>query len=75
MDLKDKILSVQGSLPTRAGTGQGASPTSPVAAEAEAALNMLGFSPAPTHKVVTAILQENPSLPVEGVIKLALKQL
>ena len=36
---------------------------------------MLGFSPAPTHKVVTKILKEEPDAPVERVIKLALKML
>ena len=43
--------------------------------ESVAALTMLGFSPAPTHKVVTKILQEEPDAPVERVIKLALKML
>jgi Holliday junction DNA helicase RuvA len=36
---------------------------------------MLGFSPAPTAKVVNAILQKDPTLPVEQVVKLALKQI
>jgi len=36
---------------------------------------MLGFAPAPTQKVVVAILQQEPSLPVEQVVKLALKQI
>lgn len=75
VDLKDKILSVQGSLPTRAGSSGATAPSSPVAQEAEAALTMLGFSPAPTHKAVTEILQEQPALPVEQVIKIALKRL
>ena len=43
--------------------------------EAVSALTMLGFSPAPTQKVVVQILQEQPSLPVEQVVKLALKQI
>ena len=43
--------------------------------EAVAALSMLGFSPAPTHKVVQKILTEEPDAPVERVIKLALKML
>ena len=43
--------------------------------EAVQALTMLGFSPAPTHKVVTSILKEEPDAPVEKVIKLALKML
>ena len=36
---------------------------------------MLGFSPAPTSKVVTEILRQQPNLPVEQVVKLALKQI
>jgi len=43
--------------------------------EAVAALTMLGFSPAPTQKVVVQILQQQPDLPVEQVVKLALKQI
>ena len=43
--------------------------------EAVSALTMLGFSPAPSQKVVLQILQEQPSLPVEQVVKLALKQI
>jgi Holliday junction DNA helicase RuvA len=43
--------------------------------EAVAALTMLGFSPAPTQKVVVSILQQQPDLPVEQVVKQALKQI
>jgi Holliday junction DNA helicase RuvA len=43
--------------------------------EAVQALTMLGFSPAPSAKVVIAILKEQPELPVEQVIKFALKQI
>ena len=43
--------------------------------EAIAALSMLGFSPAPTHKAVQKILTDEPDAPVERVIKLALKML
>ena len=43
--------------------------------EAIAALTMLGFAPAPSQKVVSAILKEEPSAAVEQVIKLALKRL
>ena len=46
-----------------------------VADEATQALTMLGFSPAPTSKVVHKILSEEPDAPVEKVIKLALKML
>lgn len=41
--------------------------------EAVGALTMLGFSPAPSAKVVTEILQGTPEMPVEQVIKQALK--
>ncbi|MCI6503991.1 MAG: Holliday junction branch migration protein RuvA [Prevotella sp.] len=43
--------------------------------EAVGALTMLGFSPAPSAKVVTEILQGTPDMPVEQVIKLALKMI
>lgn len=43
--------------------------------EAVSALTMLGFSPAPSAKVVTAILTQQPDLPVEQVVKQALKQI
>ena len=41
--------------------------------EAVGALTMLGFSPAPSQKVVVDILKARPDLPVEQVIKQALK--
>lgn len=82
VDLKDKIAT----LAAEAGTwGQSGSATGSKAAvanvnvqvrdEAVQALTMLGFSPAPTHKVVVQILQQEPDAPVEKVIKLALKML
>ena len=43
--------------------------------EAVAALTALGFSPAPSAKVVTEILSANPDTPVEQVIKQALKMI
>ena len=43
--------------------------------EAVSALTMLGFSPAPSAKVVVSILTEQPDLPVEQVVKLALKMI
>ena len=43
--------------------------------EAVGALTMLGFSPAPSAKVVGEIMKQNPGLPVEQVVKLALKQI
>ncbi len=41
--------------------------------EAVGALTMLGFAPAPSQKVVVDILKAHPELPVEQVIKQALK--
>ena len=76
VDLKDKIVQsgIAHELPSNAGKGTPLV-SSPVKDEAVSALTMLGFSPAPTAKVVTAILQKDPSLPVEQVVKLALKQI
>ena len=46
-----------------------------VVKEAVAALTMLGFSPAPTQKVVLQLVKETSSLTVEQIIKQALKML
>ena len=75
VDLKDKILSLGIAQEVSAGTAAASTIPSDVRDEAVAALTMLGFSPAPTAKVVTAILTDDPSLPVEQVVKLALKQI
>ena len=75
VDLRDKIvaLGIQSEVP--AGGGSLVNVNNEVRDEAVSALTMLGFSPAPTAKVVTAILREQPDLPVEQVVKLALKQI
>jgi len=75
VDLRDKIVSlgIQSEIP--AGGSMSAPVDNAVKDEAVAALTMLGFSPAPSAKVVVAILKDNPSLPVEQVVKLALKQI
>ena len=75
VDLRDKIvaLGITDELP--AGGSMQAPVNNAVRDEAVAALTMLGFSPAPTQKVVVAILQEQPTLHVEQVVKLALKQI
>ena len=76
VDLKDKIANsdLAQDIPN-----QVASPADnidkDVKDEAIAALTMLGFSPAPTAKVVVAIMQQQPGIPVEQVVKLALKQI
>ena len=75
VDLKDKILSLGIAQEVSAGSAADSTIPSAVRDEAVAALTMLGFSPAPTAKVVTAILTDDPSLPVEQVVKLALKQI
>ena len=75
VDLKDKITV------SEIGPQQTGAPAAPdpinkeVRQEAISALTMLGFSPAPTSKVVTEILRQQPNLPVEQVVKLALKQI
>ena len=79
VDLKDKI----GALGVDAAAGGGGSMLGAQASalntevqnEAVSALTMLGFSPAPTNKVVQQILRDEPDAPVEKVIKLALKML
>lgn len=43
--------------------------------EAIAALTMLGFSPAPTKKVVKQLLEKDASLSAEAIIKMALKMM
>jgi Holliday junction DNA helicase RuvA len=75
VDLKDKIVALGITDEIPAG-GQSAAPVnSQVREEAVSALTMLGFSPAPTQKVVVQILKDQPDLPVEQVVKLALKQI
>jgi Holliday junction DNA helicase RuvA len=78
VDLRDKMAAM-GIISTGT-SGQGAQPAAPavnkeVRDEAVGALTMLGFSPAPSSKVVTEILKENPDMPVEQVIKQALKMI
>ena len=75
VDLKDKILSLGIAQEVSAGTAADSTIPVDVRDEAVAALTMLGFSPAPSAKVVTAILTDDASLPVEQVVKLALKQI
>lgn len=76
VDLKDKIISlgIADELPASGGL-----PSMPVdnatRDEAVSALTMLGFSPAPSQKVVVAILQEQPDMAVEMVVKEALKRI
>ena len=75
VDLRDKIVALGIADEIPAGGTVTAPVNNAVKDEAVSALTMLGFSPAPSQKVVLQILQEQPSLPVEQVVKLALKQI
>ena len=75
VDLRDKIVALGIADEIPAGGTMAAPVNNAVKDEAVSALTMLGFSPAPTQKVVLHILQEQPDLPVEQVVKLALKQI
>ena len=76
VDLRDKIM-VSGIANELHVRGEKAESTlnNAVKEEAVAALTMLGFSPAPVAKVVVSILQKQANLPVEQVVKEALKLL
>ena len=77
VDLRDKMAAT--GLILAQPTGQPAAPAAAinkeVRDEAVGALTMLGFSPAPSSKVVTEILKGDPEMPVEQVIKQALKMI
>ena len=75
VDLRDKIVALGIADEIPVGGAIAAPVNNAVRDEAVAALTMLGFSPAPAQKVVLQILQGQPALPVEQVVKLALKQL
>lgn len=76
VDLRDKIAveGIADQMPA-AGVAAASAMNNEVRDEAIGALTMLGFSPAPSAKVVSAIFTDNPQLPVEQVVKLALKQI
>ncbi|MBQ8463983.1 MAG: Holliday junction branch migration protein RuvA [Prevotella sp.] len=75
VDLRDKIVTMGITSEIPAGGSVATPVDNAVKDEAVSALTMLGFAPAPTQKVVMQILQEQPTLPVEQVVKLALKQI
>ena len=76
VDLKDKIVSMGIAEELHvAASPSAASINTEVRDEAVSALTMLGFSPAPSAKVVSQIITEQPDLPVEQVVKLALKEI
>lgn len=75
VDLKDKIMAVGVAQEIPAGSSAASTVNADIRDEAVSALTMLGFAPAPSAKVVTAIMEEQPDLHVEQVVKLALKQI
>jgi Holliday junction DNA helicase RuvA len=75
VDLRDKIVALGIADEIPAGGQMMAPVNNQVKDEAVSALTMLGFAPAPTQKVVLQILQEQPDLPVEQVVMLALTQI
>ena len=76
VDLRDKVISSGVAEELHAGgTSSAVAVHSPVRDEAVQALTMLGFSPAPSAKVVSQILSADSTLPVEQVIKQALKMI
>lgn len=76
VELRDKIsLTGTAGAETMPGKITTGNISSEVMEEAVSALTMLGFQSSASQKVVVSILKEEPALPVEKVIKLALKQL
>lgn len=77
LELRDKIVSlgIAQELHSTAGSAGISTVNSGARDEAVAALTALGFSPAPSAKVVTEILSKDPDTPVAQVIKQALKMI
>lgn len=75
VDLRDKIVALGITQEIPAGGTMTAPVDNAVKDEAVSALTMLGFAPVPSQKVVMQILQEQPGMPVEQVVKAALKQM
>ena len=72
VDLKDKVGAI-GAVP--ASHLSQANAAGEAAEEAVTALTMLGFAAQPSRKAVSSIVAESPGLPVEAIIKQALKRL
>lgn len=77
VDLRDKMAAsgIIADLESSAAAANAPKVNNEVRDEAVGALTMLGFSPAPSSKVVTEILMANPEMKVEAVIKTALKMI
>ena len=81
IELKDKVLQagVADGIEVSDNTGAAATASvginTEVKEEAVGALTMLGFQAAISNKVVIALLKETPDMPVEQVVKQALKRI
>ena len=76
VDLKDKVMASGIADEIRiSGQAETTAFDTSVRDEAVGALTMLGFSPAPSAKVVQQILTATPAMPVEQVVKEALKMI
>lgn len=75
VDLKDKIVSSGIATELHVSDQPQNMVHSGIRDDAVSALTMLGFSPAPSAKVVESILKESDSMPVEQVVKLALSRI
>ena len=76
LDLRDKVMGIlaDGGGAAEAGGGQPVA-NKAVVDEAVSALTVLGFPPAPTHKVVLQLIRQQPDATVEELIKQGLKLL
>lgn len=77
VELKDKVSTLAAGADSNISTASddSAALNKEVYNEAVDAMRALGFPPAPVSKVVRSILKDDPSLPVEKVIKQALKMM
>ena len=77
VELKDKVaaLALQGGSSAAIPSEPTASINQEVYNEAVEAMRALGFPPAPVAKAIRAIMKDEPTAPVERVIKLALKMM
>ena len=78
VELQDKVGAVSVERSAVSANGQSSMVNGQLSVEGEeaiAALQMLGFSPAPTKKVVKELLAKEPDLKAEQIIKQALKAL
>ena len=76
LDLRDKVMGIlaDGGGAAEAGGGQPVA-NKAVVDEAVSALTVLGFPPAPTHKVIMQLIRQQPDATVEELIKQGLKLL